>query len=140
MFSLAVALYGKSLFNITAVYYAINTLIYTLVCVNISFLIGNLTRSRNAQAAIVNVLALGLSFISGVFVPQEMLGATVLSIARFTPTYWFVHANMAINEVDMVRNFSFQVISRDVLVQLAFAAVLFGISIVAIRIKRTSNT
>jgi ABC-2 type transport system permease protein len=44
----------------------------------------------------MNVLTLGMSFISGVFVPQAILGKTVLTIAQFTPVFWFVKANIAI--------------------------------------------
>lgn len=44
-------------------------------------------KSRGAMSAAANVFALGTSFLSGVFVPQELLGSNVLTIASFTPTY-----------------------------------------------------
>ena len=133
-------MYGKSLYNVSAFYYAINTVVYTLVCVSISFLVGNLTRSRGAQAAIVNVLSLGLSFISGVFVPQFMLGETVLNIAKFTPTYWYVHANLLINDADTSSGFAIQFMSRELGMQCVFIIALFALSAVLIRKKRTSNS
>lgn len=42
---------------------------------------------------IVNIVGLGMSFISGVFVPQYLLGETVLNIAKFTPFYWLCRVN-----------------------------------------------
>ena len=139
LFLLAFLLFGKSLFNIGGVYYAINTLTYTLVCVAISFLAGNLTKSRGAQAAIVNVLSLGLSFISGVFVPQAMLGEPVLKIARFLPTYWYVRGNHLIDGADLTAGFSVGFMSAELLVQLAFIAGLFALAGVIIRRKRSAD-
>ncbi len=139
LFLLAFLMFGKSLFNAGGVYYAINTLTYTLVCVAISFLVGNLTKSRGAQAAIVNVLSLGLSFISGVFVPQAMLGEPVLKIARFLPTYWYVRGNHLIDSADLTTGFSVGFMSAELLVQLAFIAGLFTLAAVIIRRKRNAD-
>ncbi len=140
LFGLAFAMYGQSLLNVSALYYVVNTLVYTLVCVSISFLVGNLTHSRGAQAAIVNVLSLGLSFISGVFVPQFMLGETVLSIARFTPTYWYVKANLLIDQADQNSGFTLGFMSKEIGMQLAFTLVLFTLAVLIIPRKRTSNS
>lgn len=76
--------------------YLINSLVFTFTSLALSFLVGTLLKSRNAISAVSNVLALGPSFISGVFVPQELLGQSVLNIAKFTPTYWYVTSNNAI--------------------------------------------
>ncbi len=43
--------------------------------------------------AIATVLSLGISFISGVMVPQEILSENVLNIAKFFPVYYFIKAN-----------------------------------------------
>ncbi len=139
LFILAFLMFGKSLFNLGGIYYAVNTLTYTLVCVAISFLVGTLTQSRGAQAAIVNVLSLGLSFISGVFVPQAMLGESVLKIARFLPTYWYIRGNHLIDKADLTSGFSVGFISTELGVQLAFTAVLFTAAALLIRRKRTAN-
>ncbi len=46
--------------------------------------------NENALPMVVNILGLGLSFISGVFVPQYVMDPTVLSISKFMPFYWAV--------------------------------------------------
>lgn len=126
MFSTAFLLFGKDLYNNVALYYGVNTIVYTIVCVAISFAVGTLIRGRGAQAAVVNILSLGLSFLTGVFVPQEMLSASVLKIGSFTPTYWFVLANRKINfhgaDLDLFEG----VITKELLIQLFFIVLLFS--------------
>ena len=40
---------------------------------------------------------MGLSFLGGSFVPLELLGDSVLQVARYTPSYWYNHAVEAIS-------------------------------------------
>ena len=74
-----------------------NSLIYSLVAASLALFFSALFKSRdtdkNALSGITNVVGLGLSFVCGVFVPQDLLGRGVLSAARFLPTYWYVKAN-----------------------------------------------
>ena len=37
-----------------------------------------------------NVLALGMSFLTGVFVPLEFLGEGIIRFAHFLPSYWYI--------------------------------------------------
>ena len=39
------------------------------------------------------ILPLSLAFISGIFIEQEYLPASIHTIAKFFPTYYFVQAN-----------------------------------------------
>jgi ABC-2 type transport system permease protein len=64
----------------------------------IAFLLAQFTLKKEAYIALSNIISLGLSFISGAFVPQFLLSEGVLTLARFTPTYWFVKANNTIAE------------------------------------------
>lgn len=117
-----------------------NALVFTLACLSLSFLISQLIKSRAAQQSIANVLALGTSFISGVFVPQELLGPAVQTMASFTPTYWYV---LAVNEIDQLADFShlsLQPVYRDLFIQLGFAIALLAVAMAVIRQKRQSRT
>jgi ABC-2 type transport system permease protein len=85
-------------------------------------------------------MALGTSFISGVFVPQEMLGDTVQTLASFTPTYWYI---LAINEIDTLVDFgslSLQPTIRYMLIQLGFAIALLAVAMAVIRQKRQTRS
>ncbi|MFA6309763.1 MAG: ABC transporter permease, partial [Clostridia bacterium] len=119
-----------------SLYMVINALIFTFVCLSIGFIIGTFIKSRNAQSAIANVLTLGLCFIGGVFVPQEFLGGTVQSIARFTPTYWYVKV---INDLDKLPGFTFsnlKPVFLEMLMQLLFAVGLLAIGLLISRRRR----
>ncbi|MEO3944764.1 ABC transporter permease [Gorillibacterium sp. CAU 1737] len=103
-------------------YLLVNSIVFTFCMSCLSFLIGNLVTSRNALSAIANVVGLGPSFISGVFVPQQFLGDTVLRIASFTPTYWFVQGNTRISTLTSFNWTSLSPVFYDMLIQIGFAA------------------
>jgi len=98
---------------------------------SISFFVAHLTKSRNAISAITNVIALGTSFLAGVFVPQYLLGSAVLRAASFTPTYWFVLANSQIaGEGGRVRSVSSLASQKDLLASFGIQ-IIFGLTFLA---------
>jgi ABC-2 type transport system permease protein len=113
---------GKFAFDIQLVLYIANSFVFAFMALWLSFLIGTLLKSRNAISAASNVLSLGPSFISGVFVPQELLGQNVLSIAKFTPTYWYVTAN---NMIDAMKETN----SETIMQIFSNTAVVFGFGV-----------
>ena len=113
-----------------AIYFLINSLVFSVCAASISYLIGLVVKNANVIPAVCNVVTLGLSFFSGVFVPMELLGDSVLKIASFTPTYWYVAAN---NHIAALRQFnltSLQPILNCLLMQLGFALAFFTIALV----------
>lgn len=108
----------------------LNSFIFSLVSLSLGFLIGNLTASRNAHNAIANVMGLGFSFISGVFVPQELLGTTVLRIASFTPTYWYVGAIGESARITSEAGYSSRKLIACFVIQLCFAIAFLALSLV----------
>lgn len=117
----------------------LNALALAIVGMSIGFLAGKFIRNPGVQNAVTNVVSLGISFISGVFVEQELLGKTVLDIARFTPGYWYVKA---VGDIRNMVTFSLQNILPviySVLIQLGFAAAIFIVALVIsrqIKLKR----
>ncbi|MEN6316077.1 MAG: ABC transporter permease [Clostridiaceae bacterium] len=128
----------KNSFSVSTVYFILNSLVFAVCGASISFLIGNLVKSIGAIAAVSNVVTLGLSFISGVFVPQEMLGSFVLRIASFTPTYWYVKAN---NQIAGLTQFDFshlELVFSAMLIQIGFALAFFAVTLAIAKKKRFS--
>lgn len=80
-------------------YFILNSFIFTLGTASISFLIGSLVKSQEAISAAANVFTLGSSFLGGVFVPQFLMGDSVLRFSSFLPVYWYVKANNRITEL-----------------------------------------
>ncbi len=122
--------------SINTVYFILNSFVFALCGSSLSFLIGNLAKSQDVASAVCNVVTLGFSFISGVFVPQEYLAELVLKIASFTPSYWFVRANNKIGEMTKFDLSSLMEVFSDMLVQVAFAVAFLGIALVAGKKRR----
>lgn len=93
------------------------------------YLIINISTNKYAITAIANVLSLGLSFISGVFVPQDYLSDKVLNIAKFSPVYYFVR----INNQDII---SFADMGFDLAIQLLFALAFLLLGLYLSKIKQ----
>jgi ABC-2 type transport system permease protein len=79
---------------------------------------------------------LGTSFISGVFVPQELLSDTVLRVASFTPNYWFVKSNITISGLDNITAKTVTPIFYNMLIVLGFAVAALAIALVITKQKR----
>jgi ABC-2 type transport system permease protein len=136
LISASFVMYGSFMFTATGLLLLLNSFVFTLAALSISYLIGNLVKSRGAMSAVANVFALGPSFISGVFVPQALLGDNVLTIASFTPTYWYVKAN---NEITAAVNFNadnLQSIFTSMVLVLAFGVAVLGVTLVLIKQRR----
>jgi ABC-2 type transport system permease protein len=140
MIALGFILNWKAMLSYNGLLVCINALIFTIAALSISYLVGLLLKSRNAQSAAANVLSLGLCFLSGVFVPQELLGEKALAIASFNPVYWYVRAN---NAVGTLSNFSFNNLSpifTYMLIELGFAIAIFSIALVVGKQKKLTNS
>ena len=94
-------LIGDVLFSLHGVIYAINSLIFTFCATTIAFCLGNVVNNKNAINGIVNVIALGSSFLCGAFVPLRWLPSSVLTIAKFLPTYYYVKTNESLTSLEV---------------------------------------
>ncbi|MBC3796913.1 ABC transporter permease [Acetobacterium tundrae] len=139
LISASFIMYGSFMFTATGLLLLLNSFVFTLAVLSISYLIGNLVKSRGAMSAIANVFALGTSFISGVFVPQELLGANVLTIASFTPTYWYVKANNEITAAVSFNTDNLSSIFTSMVLVLAFGVAVLGVTLVLIKQRRVES-
>ncbi|HHX22681.1 MAG TPA: ABC transporter permease [Thermoanaerobacterales bacterium] len=131
-------MYKDYMFQESGLLYILNSFVFILPALSISYLIGNTVKSKDAMSAVANVVSLGSCFISGVFVPQEILGDTVLKIASFTPTYWYIKNN---NEISRLVSFEFENLTgifNNMLIMAGFAAAFFAITSVVMKQKRMS--
>lgn len=97
---LSFILVGDIMFTMHGLVYVINSFVFTLCALCIAFLIGNLVINKNAINGIVNVVALGSSFLCGAFVPMEWLPDAVLKIAHILPSYYYINSNEILKEVE----------------------------------------
>jgi len=116
-------------------FYMLNALVFTVCVAGLALLVGTLAKNGEMVNAIANVVALGSSFLSGVFVPQELLGDNVLRLASFTPTYWYVRANA---EVAALADFGLPALAgyfAALAVQIGFALVFVTVALVTAKSK-----
>lgn len=85
-------------FNQAFSFATLNSFVFMVTAVTLSVLIGKLFQDPESLSVVINVLVLGSSFLSGVFVPQEIMGETTLKIARIFPNYYYVVNNSLIDE------------------------------------------
>lgn len=71
-----------------------------MCALTIAFLIATIVNNKNAINGIVNVIALGSSFLCGAFVPVEWLPKSVLTIAHIIPTYWYIQTNELMKTIE----------------------------------------
>ena len=84
---------SKELLNLRGVLYLANSLAFCICATTIAYLISRLISGRNATNAVMNIVALGSSFLCGCFVPAEYLPDFVLTFAHILPSYYYVAAN-----------------------------------------------
>lgn len=100
--ALSFILIGKTMFTAQGLIYITNSFIFTICSVTIAFFIANLVNNKNAINGIVNVVALGSSFLCGAFVPVEWLPDSVLKLAHILPSYWYIQSNEIIKTLETV--------------------------------------
>lgn len=98
---LSFILVGNIMFTIHGMLYIINSFIFSICALSIAFLIGNLITNKNAINGIINVVALGSSFLCGAFVPMEWLPDSVLKIAHILPSYYYISTNEMLKQLEV---------------------------------------
>ena len=119
----------RNAFKVNTLYFMLNSVVFGLSVLGLSFLLGNLVKSQEASSAIANIITLSSCFISGVFVPQAFLGDSVLRVASFFPTYWYVKANNQIADLTQFNFASLKEILGLFLIELGFATAFIVVSL-----------
>lgn len=81
---------GMNFFSVHGLLYCLNMLCFMFVSLGIVFLLGQVVKKAAALNMISNIIALGMSFLCGVFVPLEYLGEGLIKAAHFLPAYWYI--------------------------------------------------
>jgi len=125
----ATGFYAKELYADQLVgYYIFNSFIFMIVSLCISFMIASVAKGQEALSGLANVVSLGLCFIGGVFVPLQFLGAGIIKVAKFLPTYWFETNNNLLGNYMFLKSDQIATYRNGIFVQLAIAAVCITIA------------
>lgn len=120
---LSFILLGTSMFSMHGLIYILNSFVFSLCALSIAFLIANLVSDKNAINGIVNVVALGSSFLCGSFVPMEWLPDVVLKIAHVLPSYWYIKSNELLTSIEVFNMDTLKPIFINMIVILIFTLV-----------------
>ena len=121
--ALSFVLIGNIMFSNQGIIYLINSFIFTICATTIALLIGSLVSNKNAINGIVNVIALGSSFLCGAFVPMEWLPDGVLKIAHILPSYYYISGNEYLKTLEIFNFETMKPIITNMLVMLGFSIV-----------------
>lgn len=110
-------------------YYLLNSFILTLVGLSLAFLISTFISRDEIVSAVVNVLTLGMSFSCGVFVPLDIVGKGLKTVAHFLPVYWYEINNTLIGANRSFSSSQLTELYTGYAIQLLFAAAFTGVSL-----------
>ena len=117
-------------------YYLGNVAVMVIVGLAIAFLVVQIARTGNGVNGLANVLALGMSFICGVFIPDSMLSSSVKQIAKFLPVYWYEQNNEMLGTHSQLSSSMLANIWSGYGRQLLFAGIVVILGLIISRIRR----
>ena len=121
-----------------ALLYVLNSFIFTLCAVTIAFMLANIIHNKNALNGIINVIALGTSFLCGAFVPMQWLPDSVIKIAHILPSYWYIKTNELIADIEKWNIDSLKSLFINMGILIAFS-VLFIIIANILSVRKCEN-
>jgi len=129
-------LLGDIMFTTHGIIYIINSFIFMICSLTIAFLIATLVNNKNAINGIVNVVALGTSFLCGAFVPMEWLPSSVINIAHVLPSYWYIKTNELLKTIEIFNFETLKPIIINMIVILLFTILFIVITNIVSKKKR----
>lgn len=121
---MSIVLCGSIIFTTSGIIYLINSLLFTIMSVTLALLISTIVNNKDAINGIVNVVALGSSFLCGAFVPVEYLPSFIIKIAHILPSYWFINTNETVKYLEVFNFNSLKPIITN-MGMLVFFSILF---------------
>ena len=116
---------GKIDLSNRIIYLMINSLVFSLSTVSLALFISKLINNSNIMMAVMNIFSLGSSFLTGVFVPQEILSKNALLLGRIFPSFYYVANNNMI-----ANNFTKEIFLENIFILVGFAVIFFLISLI----------
>ena len=101
-------------------------------------MLANIIHNKNALNGIINVIALGTSFLCGAFVPMQWLPDSVIKIAHILPSYWYIKTNELIADIEKWNIDSLKPLFINMGILIAFS-VLFIIIANILSVRKCEN-
>lgn len=135
-FSLFMFLYNEMKMNLQNFLYFVNLLVFVTTVVCFAFYLAHFLKQRRMLGAIVLVIALVLSIVSGVFISQEYLSDDVIKLSSMTPLYWYVRGNAVIQGYHLNTIKYGLEFASICAIQIVFSVTYFMLTLVLRKIKK----
>ena len=126
----------STMWSFQGLLYVVNSLVFSIVATTIALLISKLVHKKGAISGVVNVVALGSSFLCGAFVPIDYLPDGVTSFAHILPAYYYIDTNSRITTLDSSDFATIWPILLNMLIMLGFCVLFIIITNLVSRAQR----
>ncbi len=134
----AIVSVGETVLTYHGLVCVINMGIFIVCSTTFAILIGSLITNRDAIGGLINVVALGSSFLCGSFVPQTYLPSTVLAIGHIFPSFYYIEANDLMQKIETFNLDSLKPIIINNLIVIGFTIVFIILTNIIIKKKRST--
>jgi ABC-2 type transport system permease protein len=114
----------------------LGSFLYMLISMSIALLACAITQKQNVITGVTNVVALGSSFLGGVFVPIEVLGEGVVRIGKVLPAYWYTTAVRAVGDAGELGTAPLHTYWQGMGIMTLMLGVLLGATLLVNKIRR----
>ena len=130
-------MYGKELLISKVLgYYLLNTFLMLTIALSLAYLIGLFMKNINMLNGISNIISLGICFLSGVFVPMNIMDKKVLMVAQFLPVYWYENVNETLSRYHVVSGKVAVDIWKSMGIEVMFTFALLALILAVSKYKR----
>lgn len=130
-------MYGKELLTSKVLgYYLLNTFLMLTIALSLAYLIGLFMKNINMLNGISNIISLGICFLSGVFVPMNIMDKKVLMVAQFLPVYWYENVNETLSRYHVVSGKVAVDIWKSMGIEVMFTFALLALILAVSKYKR----
>lgn len=133
---LSFVLIGSIMSTDQGIIYIINLAIFIISATSLAFLLGNIINNKNVVTSVINVLAIGSSFLCGVFVPVEYLPESVVNMGKILPTYYYVNSNNMVMTLEHVNFDTLKPIINNMIIMIIFSIVFIILTNIIANKKR----
>lgn len=133
---LSFVIVGNIMFTSNCICMIILSFIFLIYCLSIGFLIASVINNKNAINGIINVIALGTSFLCGVFVNIEFLPSSVLNISKMIPNYYYIDAINKLTSIETISLETLKPLLSNVIVLILFSLIFISLSMFISKKKR----
>lgn len=135
----SLVLIGDFMYTPRGLIYILNSFLFTICATSLAFLLGTVIKNRGAIDGVVNVIALGSSFLCGVFAPIEMIPDYVLKIAHVLPSYYYVRNNEAVKTLEVMNYENLKPILLNGIIILCFSLLFIILTNIISKKKQRIN-